>query len=366
MDRASGQRSGSAAYRVSSSKRVDARNGRRMAFRAGRKGDARHDRASSAVPLSDRGRMAGRTRHWTLLHRQRRAQDAGPNENLVGNRRMNGNGRVHHRVAVTGIGVITPIGTGVREFWGATLAGKIGTKSITRFDPSQFNSHVAAQVDDFDPADYFSDAKRLRRTDRFAQFSVAASRLALEDAGYRIEHGDEVGVWIGSALGGLAYAEEQHVRYLLQGLRAVKPLLAIAVFGGSATTNIALEFGIRGPNVANSNSCAAGTVAIGDAFRSIARGDVRAALAGGVEAPLSPLIFGAFALINSMSKRNDDPLHASRPFDADRDGFVMAEGAGIFVLERYEDAIARGARICGEISVFVLTGDARIMTAPRR
>ena len=277
---------------------------------------------------------------------------------------MNGNGRAHHRVAVTGIGVITPIGTGVREFWEATLAGKIGTKSITRFDPSQFNAQVAAQVDDFDPADYLSGAKRLRRTDRFAQFSIAASRLALEDADYRIEDGDDVGVWIGSALGGLAYAEEQHDRYLLEGLRAVKPLLAIAVFGGSATTNIALEFGIRGPNVANSNSCAAGTVAIGDAFRAIARGDVRAALAGGVEAPLSPLIFGAFALINSMSKRNDDPLHASRPFDAGRDGFVMAEGAGVFVLERYEDALARGARIYGEVSGFGLTGDAHHMTAP--
>jgi 3-oxoacyl-[acyl-carrier-protein] synthase II len=277
---------------------------------------------------------------------------------------MNGNGRALHRVAVTGIGVITPIGTGVREFWEATLAGKIGTKSITRFDPSQFNSHVAAQVDDFDPADYLSDTKRLRRTDRFAQFSIAASRLALEDAGYRIEDGDDVGVWIGSALGGLAYAEEQHDRYHLEGLRAVKPLLAIAVFGGSATTNIALEFGIRGPNVANSNSCAAGTVAIGDAFRAIARGEVRAALAGGVEAPLSPLIFGAFALISSMSKRNDDPPHASRPFDAGRDGFVMAEGAGVLVLERYEDAVARGARIYGEISGFGLTGDAHHMTAP--
>jgi len=277
---------------------------------------------------------------------------------------MNGNGRALHRVAVTGIGVITPIGTGVREFWEATLAGKIGTKSITRFDPSQFNSHVAAQVDDFDPADYLSDTKRLRRTDRFAQFSIAASRLALEDAGYRIEDGDDVGVWIGSALGGLAYAEEQHDRYHLEGLRAVKPLLAIAVFGGSATTNIALEFGIRGPNVANSNSCAACTVAIGDAFRSIARGEVWAALAGGVEAPLSPLIFGAFALISSMSKRNDDPPHASRPFDAGRDGFVMAEGAGVLVLERYEDAVARGARIYGEISGFGLTGDAHHMTAP--
>jgi len=277
---------------------------------------------------------------------------------------MNGNGRAHHRVAVTGIGVITPIGTGVREFWDATLAGKIGTRSITRFDSSQFKSQVAAEVDGFDPTDYLSDVRRLRRTDRFAQFSIAASKLALEDAGYRIEDGDDVGVWIGSALGGLAFAEEQHDRYHLQGLRAVKPLLAIAVFGGSATTNVALEFGIRGPNIANSNSCAAGTVAIGEAFRAVARGEVRAALAGGVEAPLSPLVFGAFALINAMSTRNDDPGRASRPFDAGRDGFVMAEGAGVFILERYDDALRRDARIYGEIAGFGLTGDAHHMTVP--
>ena len=277
---------------------------------------------------------------------------------------MNGNGRAHHRVAVTGIGLITPIGIGVEKFWDATLAGTIGTRSITRFDPSEFKSRVAAEVDGFDPADYFSDVKRLRRTDRFAQFSIAAAKLALDDAGYRIDDGDDVGVWMGSALGGLAFAEEQHDRYHLEGLRAVKPLLAIAVFGGSATTNVAIEFGIRGPNVANANSCAAGVVAIGEAFRAVARGEVRAALAGGVEVPLSPLIFGAFALINAMSTRNDDPSHASRPFDAGRDGFVMAEGAGVFVLERYEDAVRRGARIYGEISGFGLTGDAHHMTAP--
>ncbi len=277
---------------------------------------------------------------------------------------VSANGRYRHRVAVTGIGLITPIGIGIDAFWEATVAGRRGVRSITRFDPAEFDSHIAAQVDDFDPADYLQ-GKRLRRTDRFAQFSVAATRLALEDANYRVVDGDDVGVWIGSALGGLAYAEEQHDRYRQQGVRAVKPLLAIAVFGGSATTNVALEFGIRGPNVANSNSCAAGAVAIGDAFRAVARGEVRAALAGGVEAPLSPLIFGAFALIHSMSRRNDDPPTASRPFDRDRDGFVMAEGAGIFVLERYDDAVRRDARIYGEIIGFGLTGDAHHMTAPR-
>src|ERR1700693_2481037 len=364
MDGTPNQRSVAPAHRLSSSQRLDARNGRRMAFRAGRRGDAHHDRASLAVPLSDRVGVARRTRRRRFLHRRRRAQNLGTDEVPLRTCGVNGNGRYHHRVAVTGIGVITPIGIGIDDFWKATIAEKVGTRSITRFDPSEFNSHVAAEVADFDPADYLDNPKRLRRTDRFAQFSVAAARLALRDADYRIEDGNEAGVWIGSALGGLAFAEEQHDRYRLQGLRAVKPLLAIAVFGGSATTNVALEFGIRGPNVANSNSCAAGTVAIGDAFRAIARGEVRMALAGGVEAPLSPLIFGAFALINSMSRRNHDPSRASRPFDADRDGFVMAEGAGIFVLERYEDALARDARIYGEILGFGLTGDAHHMTAP--
>jgi len=224
---------------------------------------------------------------------------------------MSSNGMRPHRVAVTGIGIISPIGTGVDTFWDATLAGKTGTATISRFDPSPFSSHVAGQVDDFDPAAFLAP-KRLRWTERFAQFSIAASRLAMDDARFHIEDGDDVGVYIGSALGGLAYAEDQHDRYHAAGIKSVRPLLAIAVFGGTATTNVGIEFGIRGPNVANANSCAAGTVAIGQAFRAIASGEVRAALAGGVEAPLSPLIFGAFAMIRAMSTRNDDPAHASR------------------------------------------------------
>ena len=276
---------------------------------------------------------------------------------------MTANGRPD-RVAVTGIGVITPIGTGVRTFWDALLAGKVGTRPLTRFDASEFASRVAAQVDDFDPSDYLSP-KRLRWTDRFAQFAIAASRLAFEDANFSPEGcGDDVGVFVGSALGGLAYAEDQHDVFRAQGIKAVRPLVAISVFGGAATTQVALEFGLRGPNVSNGNSCAAGAVAIGEAFRSIARGDIRAALAGGVEAPLAPLSFGAFSIIRSMSTRNDDPGRASRPFDRDRDGFVMAEGAGILLLERLDDALARNAHIYGEIAGFGLTGDAHHMTAP--
>jgi 3-oxoacyl-[acyl-carrier-protein] synthase II len=273
--------------------------------------------------------------------------------------------RDEHRVVVTGIGAITPIGTGVRNFWEATLEGAIGVGPITRFDASAFRSRVAAEIHDFDPSIYM-DGRRRRWTERFAQFSIAAARLALADAQLEIgDRGDDVGVYLGTALGGLGYAEEQHVRYLERGLGGVRPLLAISVFGGASTCNVALECGIRGPNVANGNSCASGTVAIGDAFRAVARGDVRAALAGGVEAPLSPLTFGAFALIHAMSTRNDDPRGASRPFDRDRDGFVMAEGAGVLILERYEDALERDAHIYGEIVGYGLTCDAHHMTAPR-
>ncbi len=267
---------------------------------------------------------------------------------------------------MTGIGVVSPIGIGVRDFWKNTLAGKVGTGPLTRFDPSDCDTKIAAQVDDFD-ASAFVAGKQLRRTDRYSQFAVAAARLALDDASLEIDDGvrDDAGVWIGSALGGLAFAEGQHGAFEREGSRAVRPLLAISVFGAAATTNAALALGLRGPNVANSNSCAAGAVAIGDAYRAVARGDVRVALAGGSEAPLAPLSFGAFATIKAMSTRNAEPERASRPFDRDRDGFVMAEGSAMLCLQRLEDALAADARIYGEISGFGLTADAHHMTAPQ-
>ena len=270
-----------------------------------------------------------------------------------------------HRVVVTGIGVVTPIGIGVDALWEATLAERIAVNPITRFSTEGYRSKLAAQVDDFDAAPFMS-ARRMRWTDRFSQFAVAAARLAVDDAKVAPSvDDDEVGVYMGSALGGLAYADEQHDVFREQGLDAIRPLLAISVFGGASTCNVAMEFGFSGPNVANGNSCASGAVAIGDAYRAIARGDIRAALAGGVEAPLAPLIFGAFTVIRAMSTRNDDPKNASRPFDARRDGFVMAEGSGVLYLERYEDAVRRGARIYGEIVGYGLTNDAHHMSAPR-
>jgi 3-oxoacyl-[acyl-carrier-protein] synthase II len=278
---------------------------------------------------------------------------------------VNGSAARSRRVVVTGIGVVTPLGTGIAAFWDAVLAERVAVGPITRFDAGTYRSRIAAQIDDFEPRDFVA-GKRLHWTDRFSQFSIAAARLAMEDAAYH-PNGDsrEVGVYLGSALGGLAFADDQHDVFREQGIDAVKPLLALSVFGGSATCNVAIEFDLRGPTVANGNSCASGAVAIGDAYRAVARGDVRAALAGGVEAPLSPLVYGAFTVIKAMSTRNDDPQHASRPFDRERDGFVMAEGAGVLLLEALDDALARGAHVYGEIVGYGLTNDAYHMSAPR-
>jgi 3-oxoacyl-[acyl-carrier-protein] synthase II len=270
-----------------------------------------------------------------------------------------------HRVAVTGIGVVTPLGTGIAAFWDGVLSERVAVGPITRFDAGGYRSRIAAQIDDFEPRDFVA-GKRLHWTDRFSQLSIAAARLAMEDANYHPNGASrDVGVYLGSALGGLAFADDQHDVFREQGIEAVKPLLALSVFGGAATCNVAIEFDLRGPTVANANSCASGAVAIGEAYRAIARGDVRAVLAGGVEAPLSPLVYGAFTVIKAMSTRNEDPAHASRPFDRGRDGFVMAEGAGVLLLERFDDAQTRGARIYGEIAGYGLTNDAYHMSAPR-
>jgi 3-oxoacyl-[acyl-carrier-protein] synthase II len=269
-----------------------------------------------------------------------------------------------HRVVVTGMGLITPLGTGARVFWANLLAGKVAVAPLTRFECEDFPSRVAAQIDDFDPSDYLSK-RRLQWTDRFSQLAVAAAKLAVEDAKFSVD-GDraEIGVYTGSALGGLSFAEEQIEAFRREGLRSVRPLLSISVFGGAAASNVAIEFGITGPTMANSDSCAAGAIAIGEGYRAIKRGDVRAALAGGIEAPLAPLTFGAFTVARAMSTRNDDPATASRPFDAARDGFVMAEGAGMFVLERYDEAVRRGAPIYAEITGFGTSNDAFHMSAP--
>ncbi|MFN2483812.1 MAG: beta-ketoacyl synthase [Candidatus Limnocylindria bacterium] len=269
------------------------------------------------------------------------------------------------RVVVTGIGALTPIGHGADGLWDGVLAHRSAVRCIDRFDPRDFPSQIAAQVNDFEPADHL-DARRARRLDRFSQMAVATSRMAAEDAAYDADRrAERTGVYIGSALGGVAFAEEQHVRYVEGGLRSVAPTLALAVFGGAGASNVAIDLGITGPSVGNANSCASGAVAIGQAFHAIRSGEIDAALAGGAEAPLAPLTFGAFAMIRVLSQRNDDPGTASRPFDVARDGFVMAEGAAMLMLEERSLAERRGARILAEIRGYATTNDAHHMTAPR-
>ncbi len=269
------------------------------------------------------------------------------------------------RVAVTGIGAITPIGHGGDGLWAGVLANRSAVRRIDRFDASGLPSQVAAQVDDFRATDHL-DPRRARRLDRFSQLSVAAARMAITACCLsRADHSDgRTGVWIGSALGGVAFGEEQHSTYLRRGPRAVAPTLATAIFGGAGASNVAIDLGIRGPAIGNANSCASGATAIGQAFQAVRAGIVDVALAGGAEAPLAPLCVGSFAAIGVLSRRNHDPGTASRPFDVDRDGFVIAEGAAVLVLEAWESALRRNAPILGEIVGFGASVDGYHLTAP--
>jgi 3-oxoacyl-[acyl-carrier-protein] synthase II len=268
------------------------------------------------------------------------------------------------RVAITGLGPITPIGNGVDGLWDGLLRGVSAVQAISRFDPTGFACRVAATVD-FEPLD-FMPPKMARRLDRFSQLALASAQMALLDAGLTASEAAStgMGIYTGSALGGIAFAEEQHTVFKDRGLRAVSPMLALAVFGGAASSNIAIELGITGPSVANANSCASGTIAIGEAARLIREGRAETMLAGGIEAPLAPLTFGAFDLIKVLTGRNDDPATASRPFDRDRDGFVMAEGGAMLVLEEWQHAMGRGAHMYAEILGYATTNDAHHMTAP--
>ncbi len=270
------------------------------------------------------------------------------------------------RVAVTGLGIITPIGIGVDGLRAGLRSGKSAVGTIESFDTSAFVTHIAAQVKDFDPVPYL-EGKKLKRLDKFSQFAVAAAKMAVADGGLdlRLEDRDRIGVCLGTALGGVAFAEEQYPAFMAQGLRGVNPMLALSVFNGAGSCNVAIELGVTGPATANGDSCAASPIAIGRAVDLIRDGTADIMLAGGSEAPLSPLCFGAFAIIRAMSQRNDDPQTASRPFDKDRDGFVMAEGAAMLLLEEWDHAQARGARIYGEILSHASTNDASHMTQPR-
>ena len=269
------------------------------------------------------------------------------------------------RVVITGIGAITPIGSGAEGLWEGVRRGEPAGRRITRFDPAGLRSQVAAEILTFDPTEYVS-AKRARRLDLFSQLSVAASAQALADASLAggARELRRAAVYLGSALGGVPPSEEEHARFVGGGLRAVSPMLALSVFGGAGATNVAMEFGMRGPSMGNANSCASGATAIGEAFRLVRSGSVDVALAGGVEAPIAPLTIGAFALIRATTARNEDPRGASRPFDRDRDGFLMAEGGAMLVLEELGHAERRGARPYAELNGYGATNDAHHMTAP--
>ncbi|MEP6671051.1 MAG: beta-ketoacyl-[acyl-carrier-protein] synthase family protein [Chthoniobacter sp.] len=273
---------------------------------------------------------------------------------------------MRRRVVITGVGPITCIGIGRDAFWQSIRAGRSGISRVTAFDTSEIKAHCGGEIRDWDPSRFFPP-HRLKRLDRYAQFSVASSLLALEDAGFpwsREQPTPRVGVSFGTALGGIANAEHEHQLFLKKGARGVNPTLALQVFGGSAHSNIAIECGFRGPGTTNSNSCASGVVSVGEAMRYIRDGMADAMVAGGAEAPLSPLTFGAFDFIKTMSRWEGDPPFACKPFDLHRDGFVMGEGAAALVLEEYEHARRRGARIYAEVLGYSLNNEAYHMTTP--
>src|ERR1700734_4032769 len=269
------------------------------------------------------------------------------------------------RVVITGIGALTCVGHGKKGLWDGILAEKSGITFITRFDTSHYDAKCAGEITDFDPTQHFPPHK-LKRIDRYAQFALVLTQQALDDAGLKLSPENprtDVGVRFGTALGGITTAELTHERFVRDGSRAIPAALALQVFGGSAHSNISIAYGARGYSTTNSNSCASGTVAIGEAFRIIREGRAQVMITGGAEAPLAPLTYGAFDTIKSMSKEIKDPTRACRPFDANRSGFIMAEGGGSLILESLEHARARGAHIYAEVLGYTLNNDAYHMSS---
>ena len=271
----------------------------------------------------------------------------------------------NRRVVITGVGIVAPNGIGIQNFWDSLVHGRSGIGKITHFDASSYSSQVAGEVNDFDPTNYMSP-KNARRMDRFAQFSVAATRMALDDARIEIseKNSERIGISLGSALGGIPCAEEQHGIFIEKGLKRVDPLIAIKIFSGAATSQVSIEFGLTGHSNTIGGACAAGTDSIGYAFYAIKNNLADMIIAGGSEAPIVPLTFGAFCLIKALSTRNGDPSRASRPFDKERDGFVMGEGAGVLILEDLGCALKRGAPVYAEMLGYGTTNDAYHMVQP--
>ncbi len=269
------------------------------------------------------------------------------------------------RVVVTGLGAITPIGNTLEDYWQGLLSGANGIAPITLFDASQHACRFGGEVKGFDPFEYL-DRKEAKRMDRFAQFAVCASQQAVKDAQFTItgQNADDVGVLIGTGIGGLKVLEDQQEIFLTKGPSRCSPFMIPMMIANMAAGLTAIHLGAKGPNACTVTACAAGSNAVGDAFRLVQNGYAKAMICGGTEAAVTPLSFAGFSAARALSFRNDDPLHASRPFDRDRDGFVMGEGAGILLIEELDQALARGARIYAEIVGYGMTCDAYHMTAP--
>jgi len=269
------------------------------------------------------------------------------------------------RVAVTGLGILSPLGIGIAENWAAVSQGKSGIAPITRFDTSQFAAKIAGEVKNFNPQDYI-DPKEIKKMDTFLHYSLAAGQMAVEDSGLVIDdnNAERVGVLVGSGLGGLATIEKYHSILLEKGPRKISPFFIPMLIVNLAPGHISMHFGCKGPNSSIVTACATGNHSIGAAFKIIQRGDADAMIAGGVEATITPLAVGGFCAMKALSTRNDEPERASRPFEKERDGFVMAEGAGLLVMEEMETAKKRGAEIHAEITGFACNADAHHITAP--
>ena len=271
------------------------------------------------------------------------------------------------RVAVTGLGLVSPLGIGNQDNWDALTAGRCGLGPITRFDASRFASRIAGEVKGFDPSHYI-DKKEIKKMDTFIHYAMGAAHIAMEDSGVSVtdENRERFAVVVGSGIGGLPLIEETQRKYIESGNnpRVISPFFITGLIVNEAGGNISIKYGMKGPNLATVTACTTGAHAIGEAFRMIQYGEADQAIAGGTESVMTPLAVGGFGVMKALSSRNDDPLHASRPWDRDRDGFVIAEGAGIVILEEMEMAKKRGARIYVELIGYGMSGDAYHIAAP--
>jgi 3-oxoacyl-[acyl-carrier-protein] synthase II len=269
------------------------------------------------------------------------------------------------RVVITGLGLVSPLGIGVDSNWDALVHGRSGIGPITRFDATAFACRIAGEVRGFNAEDWVPK-KDVKKMDLFIHYAMAASEMAMKDAAYTVapSEADRVGVYIGSGIGGLPSIERQHVSLLQDGPRRISPFFIIGLIVNMASGQVSIRYGAKGPNQAACSACATGTHAIGDAFEIIRRGDADVMIAGGTEGVVTPLCVGGFSAMRALSTRNDDPATASRPFDKDRDGFVIGEGAGIVILEELGHAVRRGARIYCELAGYGVSGDAYHVSAP--